>query len=376
MLQTGSIILATILAFNAWGQTPTPTPTPAPTPTPTPTPTPVTPRVVKAGTSETGRLMGTITVAVEGWEAWRKDHKDVKVIPYLDNRPLTGIEAILPTAGDNRLQFDLKWNDKTEGTWKELLKRQAFTLNLTLSVGPEGGPAWPTEVHDFQFQRLNSWWLTGWVAFFLFAGAGFYQMATRGDILRESGQDPPSGKRKAYSLARTQMAFWTFIVAISFVLIWMVSWNENTITPQVLVLLGISSATALGAVTVDTAKQAEARSQKDALEKEQAQLAALPNPTPEQQARMAQIVAALATANAVLSAPETSGHFLMDILSDVNGLTFHRFQSALWTLIVGIVFLVEVGTGLTMPNLDSNLLILMGISNGTYIGFKFPEVKN
>jgi hypothetical protein len=32
--------------------------------------------------------------------------------------------------------------------------------------------------------------------------------------------------------------------------------------------------------------------------------------------------------------------------------------------------------GLTMPELSVTLLGLMGISSGTYIGFKFPEQKS
>lgn len=57
-------------------------------------------------------------------------------------------------------------------------------------------------------------------------------------------------------------------------------------------------------------------------------------------------------------------------------MSFHRFQIIVWTLVLGVVFCSEVLTKLGMPNFGSTLLILMGVSSGTYLGFKFsPAVK-
>lgn len=67
--------------------------------------------------------------------------------------------------------------------------------------------------------------------------------------------------------------------------------------------------------------------------------------------------------------------FLNDILSDSSGYSFHRFQIFAWTIVLGIMFLSSVYNNLTMPEFSATLLGLMGISSGTYIGFKFPEVK-
>ena len=35
-------------------------------------------------------------------------------------------------------------------------------------------------------------------------------------------------------------------------------------------------------------------------------------------------------------------HFITDILSDANGVNFHRFQIAVWTLVLAIIFIKEV----------------------------------
>jgi hypothetical protein len=63
----------------------------------------------------------------------------------------------------------------------------------------------------------------------------------------------------------------------------------------------------------------------------------------------------------------------LDILSDANGVSFHRFQVAAWTLVLGIIFLIKVWELLAMPDFNGSLLALLGISAGTYLGLKIPE---
>ena len=79
-----------------------------------------------------------------------------------------------------------------------------------------------------------------------------------------------------------------------------------------------------------------------------------------------------------LTPPASAGvshGFLRDILSDASGYSFHRFQIFAWTIVLGVIFVSSVYNGLTMPEFSTTLLGLMGISSGTYIGFKFPEQK-
>ena len=75
------------------------------------------------------------------------------------------------------------------------------------------------------------------------------------------------------------------------------------------------------------------------------------------------------------SSPTTSQGFLRDLLSDGSGYSFHRFQIFAWTIVLGIIFVLSVYNNLTMPEFSTTLLGLMGLSAGTYIGFKFPEQK-
>lgn len=69
----------------------------------------------------------------------------------------------------------------------------------------------------------------------------------------------------------------------------------------------------------------------------------------------------------------TQNSFWLDILSDENGVSFHRLQIVAWTIVLKVIFIYRVHTKHEMPDFDAQLLGLMGISSGTYIGFKFPE---
>ena len=74
--------------------------------------------------------------------------------------------------------------------------------------------------------------------------------------------------------------------------------------------------------------------------------------------------------------PKKTKGFLRDMITDVDGISFHRFQICIWTIILVIVFIIAMYRNLAMPEFSPTLLTLMGISGGTYLGFKFPEIKN
>jgi hypothetical protein len=73
--------------------------------------------------------------------------------------------------------------------------------------------------------------------------------------------------------------------------------------------------------------------------------------------------------------PRASRGFLNDLLSDHFGISIYRFQLFAWTLVLGVIFCASVYDGLQMPQFSTTLLGLMGLSSGTYLGFKVPESK-
>jgi hypothetical protein len=213
--------------------------------------------------------------------------------------------------------------DPKDNPWLQLLQRPWNSGPLTVSIGPTTGQ-WPSEA-TIPFERVNVWWLIGWAVLFVFAIVLFVKYARTSGIIRDTGALPAgvTGK-KSFSLARTQMALWTFLVAGALVFIFLVTWNENTLTNGVLALIGISSGTTLLAATADGT-----------------------NPT-----------------------PQVSQGFFTDLLTDGTDVSFHRYQMVLFTFILAVIFIVKVASNLVMPEFDSTLLGLMGISNGTYLGFK------
>lgn len=68
--------------------------------------------------------------------------------------------------------------------------------------------------------------------------------------------------------------------------------------------------------------------------------------------------------------------FFIDILSDTNGISLHRFQNFAWTIIAVIVYLYKVTlikAGCDLPELSDTLLALTGISSATYLVMKTQE---
>jgi hypothetical protein len=216
----------------------------------------------------------------------------------------------------------------------------------------------------------------------------------RSSMVREAGTNT------AFSLGKSQMAFWGLLVAFCFLGVWIVSRRMERIPLQTLILIGISSATGLSSVLISQGKRSDAQIKKTKLESDKANLAAETEPllqkkiansqaqqTPESQAqgvvidkqlndfsaRRSELDQALSDQTLRAKPPKTSGKWFVDVISDANGPSFYRFQVVLWTLILGIVFIWSVANEFSMPEFDTTLLILMGISNGTYLGFKIPE---
>jgi hypothetical protein len=64
-----------------------------------------------------------------------------------------------------------------------------------------------------------------------------------------------------------------------------------------------------------------------------------------------------------------------DLMAENNIVCFHRFQIFIWTIVLGIMFVMDVYNRLAMPEFSATLLGLLGISAGTFVGFKLPEAK-
>ncbi len=159
-------------------------------------------------------------------------------------------------------------------------------------------------------------------------------------------RDTSSATKKPYSYSRVQLAWWTVIVLSSFIAIFIVKCDAPTMERSQLILLGISTVTIASARLIDNSDEK--------------------NP-------------------AVLyrNQDSESENFMLDILSDENGVSIPRFQAVVFNLVFGIWFMIKVmhnidvvaDASMIMPVLSDNNLILLGLSSGTYAALKATENK-
>ncbi len=309
------------------------------------------------------------------------------------------------------LAYTLRRVADNDAFWRDLLGApKASTVPVTVSLeqlpdpcGPETPSCKPVELRvtgelghaTFEFQiftlaRLVAALLAIAIVVFLVWGHARSRTTLRDGLLPQLA---PS--QQTYSLARWQMAFWFTLIFSSFVFLFVLLWDYNTISSQALILMGISSTTALAAVAVDVVKDSPAdavnrglqalglSTYDDVLRLNQEisarQAEAAGNPSPE---RLKQLQSEIQDRSNILRTYQDrtrrfiSQGWFNDVTTDVNGPTVHRLQVLIWTVALGIVFLIGVYRNLAMPEFSSTLLTLMGISGAGYVGFKYPEVNS
>ncbi|MDQ2821206.1 MAG: hypothetical protein M3Y65_12565 [Pseudomonadota bacterium] len=250
---------------------------------------------------------------------------------FLGGRPMPGLNAYPPVdPGQNKIIFLLKRTPENRAEWAQILGHPTLgEMKLSVSAGFADSYAMRSG-QVIWFRAISPGWLTAWaLLMLLFAVIILWAGRTTG-MLRDSNLSV-DGHPAMFSLARVQMAFWTFIILCSFVFVGMITGDYfSTMNENVLGLMGISVGASLGASIID---------------------------------------GGTSKANA-LPIFVTTGHWWRDILSDGTGISIHRFQMVAWTVVLGIVFLHEVYVDLAMPKFDAVLLGLLGISAGTYLGLK------
>ncbi len=304
-------------------------------------------------TTKTANANGQIVVLVPGLDSYISFYNaqknpnplenPAKLILFLNEMPIPAFHPFLPPAKQSYLRFDLNRaiaSVDTRQTWTTLLSDALRGRHVELSVGFEGGRPFPSDIDDFELQAISTPWITTWAAICVALFLLLFWAARAGNILRAAGDEPANPNnivpppRKAYSLARVQMAAWFFVVFATYLLIYLVTGALDTITSTVLGLMGISAATGFTATIVDTSR-----------------------------------------APGTVPAPASKG-FLTDLVSDDMGMSLPRLQILGWTAILLFIFARSVYQTLAMPEFSATLLGLMGISGGTYLGFKKSDQRS
>lgn len=252
----------------------------------------------------------------------------------------TGVRSIGCIEAEKSLVFDVSRERGADApasaqTWRALLRNpfertgKSFERCVSVEIKEAGGGKVVASASEM-LQILDPARLWTGLGLILLVVGSLFGMARKSDLLRDSGGSFNAAGRRAYSLARVQMAWWFVIVFTSYVLLWLLLHELPVIPSTVLWLIGISTGTGLAAFSVDRDKQ------------EQVQ--------------------------------PTAG-FWRDISTDAHGVTLYRFQNIAWTGLFGLVFINQVVSSLTMPDFDNSVLALMGISAAAYLGFKLPETQ-
>jgi len=347
-----------------------------------------------------------VELNIENLQQWAEKHDVNKLVPYINGRAIKGNYPEELHVGTGRVIYHLEITPQNKEVWTDLLGAPSgIRRPVTVSAGLENETAFESEHARGNPLPLTVISPVYGVVSLLVIGVTLVLLlwlARTTNIIREPGPSPVAGKRRPYNLGRAQMAFWFFLIYASYVSIWLITSALDTITGSLLALMGISAGTALGEAMIDNGKDTaktnqvqdltaekvaleqsmtETQAQMDAANEsastavtEQTNRDALNRQLTDSRTRLGQIDQQLRSLASQQSATVSKG-FLRDILSDSSGYSFHRFQIFAWTIVLGIIFIASVYNSLTMPEFSTTLLGLMGLSAGTYIGFKFPEEK-
>ena len=210
--------------------------------------------------------------------SWGKRHAraagEEQLILYLGGEPLSGIhpESVFDWL-DNKtnkitcLRFTLERTEANKAAWKNIVRCPTlqFDRPMEVSVGFDGGPrinSWvypvpPPKPSPFSLVVIPKGRFAIGGGAILAALICFLWLAKTTDIVRDPSLPLRPDGRRPLSLARTQMAFWFFLVIGAFFFLWLLSDDTDTLNSSILALIGISAGTAVGSAFIDASKQRE-----------------------------------------------------------------------------------------------------------------------
>lgn len=310
-----------------------------------------------------------------------------------------------PLAEYEWFRFRLVEDSKSVDAWNELrqsgLYRHDVNFTLVTTIGDRllqlpttiqrnAGAQPPADADRFLLQIASpcltavAWGVFALILVILFA------LSIRTDIISDT-----SGVRRAdgirpYSLSRAQMAFWFLVIIWASLFLWIATGSWHILNDTCLWLIGIGSATALGSAliaanpkTAGTDDYPLVRQRGKKLEKfkteldQEIQKANTPVAGETQQqtdARVKRLGALQKQKEDLQRMPQTGPtRLLHDWLTDGDSYSFHRYQMLAWTLVLGVFFIIRVTSRWDLPTFDGITLALLGITSGTYLGFKLQQ---
>ncbi|MFM0348988.1 hypothetical protein [Paraburkholderia sp. RL17-347-BIC-D] len=243
---------------------------------------------------------------------------------------------------------------------------------------------------------------------------------------RDSGVPQMRVEELPFSLGRCQMAFWFVLTFWAFSFMYALVGQTDTLNSESLTLMGISAGTALTSIVIDQTKNEAANIEKAVgalgltsrwhvellydiihpgvrrpltrplrdgirrllLGREMREQLRRPNVTlipgdtiiskaifPGFDTSVPMTYQQLWDKYEALVEPVRSNGFITDLVTDASGPTVGRWQILVWTVTLGIIYVINMWEHLELPEFGDKLLMLMGISSGIYLGFKVPETQ-
>lgn len=273
-----------------------------------------------------------VKLTVEQLDSLKKKAGQDKIILYIDDVPFEDLVGEFADSATVTFKFEKSDNsDNPEAkAWAFFYKkpRKWILQDKKISVGIKGQHAVPsTATIDIVIIQSIQYWLG--ILLIALLLALLIWLSVSSNLLRDT--TGTSTIRPPYSLARTQFTFWLMLISSAYIFLWISTGEMPVLTSSTLILLGISGGTSVIAKIIDNSQSLYA-----------------------------------------LTDDKTDGFFI-DILSDEKGISVHRLQMVVFTLIVGLIYCYDVIVIFEMPEFDNNLLMLMGISSGAYAGLKSTE---
>jgi hypothetical protein len=320
--------------------------------------------------------------------------------------------------GGLELVFPLEMTPDNKKVWGSLLGApglQQISLPVAVSVG-DVRLDWKAGNQKVDFRVYNIWVVLPLALLAVLSVGSVAWLARRTTILRDTLVPQIRISDRPFSLARSQMAWWFALILPSFLLVYGMTGSTEAISSQALVLLGIASGTALGSTLIDHSRTDQANLLGPKLvaagfttcaDVERLAIEVFGGPIKGQWSTDALAAKAEATARSLAALDATSDDpvikgqiaalrtkadktstlqtyqdliadyrsvsWWIDVVNDVNGPTVHRLQIVAWTAVLGVIYIIDTYQSLQVPQFSDNLLALMGISSGVYLGLKVPE---
>ena len=270
---------------------------------------------------------------------------------YFSSVPSSYIATKSKHLGETQwITFIFSRDSTTKDAWNALFKVsdwKAKSATFYLSLGWEGMFPLTYDANMKGNPRVTLIYYENWVFYlvcilYLAFLVYFIDRCNKTGLIREPDKDK-AGQYGPYSLAQTQLAFWTVVISGGFIYLTLLTGLADSLNNSCLILLGITGSTTGIAGFIDFTKKRQRE-------------------------------AATVNQTAIIR-PFVKPHvdFLTDITSDGVNISVQRTQTVLWNFILGFYFVWYVVSNKAMPVFSEALLLLAGVSSLMYLTSKGPE---